>query len=376
MQHAAAVGGEETREVDAVRTLIREAARAAASSLGAEREPNSATDGSPARLDREAATIRRLAEHMEEAGALHLAAETVRALASSGDALSVAEHGRALAQVARITWKLGDLDRARVMYRRVARLGKAYGEPELRARAWIGYVAIAQLEGDHDAMRRWARAAARVADRLGIRQLQRLAHSGLMIGAAKARRFDAALIHGWIVYELSLDDPNATSEVLANMGQLLLDAGQPEASRAAFATVLSRPQPARIGLPALGGLALAGAQLRDHAIVEWAAAETRREARGVHQPLQVASALVECSSALATVGAIDSSDACRSEALAIAVRQGYHDLIIRLREGGLPGALGANREPAALTVRALRVAHELKSLAPARLPEHVSLVAA
>jgi hypothetical protein len=197
-----------------------------------------------------------------------------------------------------------------------------------------------------------------------------------MIAAAKAQRFDEALVHGWIVYELSLDDTVATAEVLTNMGQLLLDAGQPAASRAAFAAVLSRQQPARIGLPALGGLALAGAQLRDHATVEWAAVETRREAQGVHQPFHVVSALVECSSALSAVGSVSAAAACRSDAVGIAIRHGYDELVVRIRELGAAIEPDAGREPAALTARALRVAHRLKSLAPERLPEHVSLVAA
>ena len=378
VQHAANSRGDGGAGNDALRTLIREGARVARSTLGEEASSPAVASVLPGNLDHESETIRCLAERMEEAGALYLAGSTLDALARSGVTLSTLEQGRTLAQAARTTWKRGELDQARAMYKRVARLGNAFGEQELRARAWIGYAAIAQMEGDYDHVCRWSRAAARVADRLGAKQLQRLAYSGLMLAAAKAGLFDEALVHGWTVYELGLDDPIATAAILTNLGQLLLEAGLPDVSRATFAAVLSTPQPARVGLPALGGLALASAHAGDRTTVEWAAGETRREARagGVHQPFVVASALVDCAFALARVADLEAAESCRGDALALASRHGYHDLIVRARELAAETAGATRREPAALAPRALRVTRKLESLAPQRLPEHVSFLAA
>lgn len=320
--------------------------------------------------------IRLLAEQIEEIGALNLALAMLDAVTIADRSASVLERGRTLALSARITWKMGDLDRALGTYKRVARLGKVEGESELIARARIGYATIAQLRGNFPAVRRWAGSAARLAKRSGYRRLERTAHHGLMVAAAMARRFDDAIVHGWTVYELAEGDPIAMAEVMTNLGQLLLDAGYAEPSRAAFAAVLANSQPARIGLAALGGFAGAAALVGDHKSVRWAAKEMTREAVRAKQPFPMALGLTECADALFSIGEHRAGERCRLLALAVAEKHGYHEIAFRA-EGLAQRASKLERpEVAELAQPARRVTRKIEALYPPLLPKHVAFIVA
>ena len=194
-----------------------------------------------------------LSDTIHTAGALNLAATMLDALLDADTSLNVVQRGRILAKRARIDWKAGKLDEAADRYRNIESVGRRSKSAEVKVRAWIGFLALSQIRQDSSEMDRYARRAARLAERNGLTRLAREAHCGLMIAAGIGLRLDDALVEGWIVYQLSIGDPLDEAEILLNLAQVLLDSGFVDVARAAFASVASRELAARWILPALGG---------------------------------------------------------------------------------------------------------------------------
>jgi tetratricopeptide (TPR) repeat protein len=313
-----------------------------------------------------------LTDAMQAADMLHLAATTLDALLAANESLSSVQQGRILAKRARVAWKLGSLDEAEARYRTVERIGRRQGNPELEARAAIGFVALAQLRGNYPEVRKQARRAVRLAEQTGLRSLIRNAHSGMLIGAAMARSLDEALVHGWAVYRASAGDPVQEAEVLQNLGQALLDAGHTQVARAVFSNVVSRAVPPRIMLPALGGLALASADAEHRDGVRWAARQVRSfDERSVPRHA-LASALVECAIALARIGDGRESERFRGDGLQLARAHGFHEVVFRAED--LEATVSRERvAPPALRSRAADVVRELEWMEPDQLPERVTL---
>lgn len=311
--------------------------------------------------------LRLLAEEMEEAGALHLAAGAAESLLATRFLTDI-DTGRVMAQCARIAWKRGELDRSATLYRAVERMARATKSPELRVRGLIGRAVLAQLRGNVPDVYRWAEQAIRLSGRHGLPMLARLARNSLMIADAGARRFDSALRHAWLNYLSAQGNHAEESMVLANLGQLLLDLGRPETARAAFAALFVRSASPRMIVPALGGFALASAECGAMTDLTWAAREVRRAVEGVGAPYDLAVALLETGTALAHAGRHDEADAMRADAAVIAERHGYHQISHRVR-------VTPAREPGAETSTApsvfTEIEHEMRRLRPDRLPAGV-----
>ena len=132
---------------------------------------------------------------------------------------------------------------------------------ELDARAELGFGALAQMRGNYPEMLEHAQRAARIADREGLAGIARHAHYGLMVGAVKRGQYGEALVEGQRVLRLSYGDALLEAEILESIGQLLIEAGRAREARACLAAVATRRLPARLLLPALGGLAVTSAQI-------------------------------------------------------------------------------------------------------------------
>jgi tetratricopeptide (TPR) repeat protein len=323
-------------------------------------------------LDAISPIVRSVVCHMEDDGAWGLAYSTLATLLDAEPRLTVLERGRVLAQMGRVAWKAGALETARDQYRRVEVLARATRSAELRVRAWTGYSILARLRGNYPEVRKWATRAADEADRAQLAALGSLAYHSLMLSAGVAGDFNGALIYGWRAFEGATGDPGREAEMLLNLSQLLYETGHAEAAVHGFGAALAREPVARVALPALGGLALAGSVLGDAARVRAARAHAERLIATGGMPYESAAALVELSEALAAIGDVDGSDDCRARAREIAVRQGYHELTHRLdRLRLLPGPTGG-RGRHALHPTATAVARAVRSLActgPRRRPE-------
>jgi hypothetical protein len=313
-----------------------------------------------------------LAKVIADAGAFRLAGVLLDALLRADESLNAVQHGRILAQRARVAWLSGEIEDARARYAFVETLGRRARSPELKVRAWNGFTALAQMRGNFPEMRSYARRATRLADRNDMRALSRTAHYGLLVAAAVDRHFDEALIEGWKVYELSLGDPIDEAGALQSLGQVLLDSGHSGVGVIAFSAVCARPLPARILLPALGGMAMASAAAGHEATMEWAVREVRSMRRSAAPRYAVTSALLECARALELVGRATEANACTTESLALARRFGFYEIEVRAE------ALLQQREkhqhasiPARFRKRTASVVRKISSLEPPRLPEHV-----
>ena len=366
VEHAALVPASEAAEMlaSAVALAREQIGEAALARLGA------IEWGDADRVPSDAIVL--LTDAMQGADMLHLAGATLDSLLAAEHALGPVQRGRILAKRARVAWKLGMLDEAEARYRLVERIGRQQANAELKARAAVGFVALAQLRGNYPDVRRHARRAVRLARQSGLRSLIRNAHSGMLIAAAVARSLDDALLHGWEVYRASVGDPVQEAEVLQNLGQALLDAGHTDTARAVFSSVVSRQVPPRILLPALGGLALSSAVAAHRESVLWAARQARSIGEREVPRYALASALVECAIALARIGERGESDALRGEGLRIARAHGFHEVIYRAED--LETSVAEQREPPpTLRGRAAAVVRELEWMEPERLPEKIAL---
>ncbi len=334
-----------------------------------------ATDGAPeaANDTDDSVTILALANQIEAAGAIDLASSMLESFTAAVD-VPLIDVGRVLARRARLLMKAGRLDASVVLCKQLARTGRQLESAELLARARIALGAIAQVNGDYDALARLSASAARLASKHHDRRLTMDAHNGLFIAAAMKGRLDQALAFGWKAFRLAATDAAETSETLTNLGQLLLDAGHAEAGRAAFMLVLSSHPVARIGLGALGGFAVASAHLGDERAVRWAIAETEREAT-THAGLavSVASAFLELATALTVMGDRRAALNYQNLANTIGLRHGFHAIAQTI-----PSNTAAHDrvEPRLLSSGSARIVRALVGLCPNELPPHVSFVSA
>jgi tetratricopeptide (TPR) repeat protein len=307
-----------------------------------------------------------LSDSAQEATALHVAASLLDATLAAQPDLAPLTRGRILARRARVTWKMGWLAEAYDACSDLLEMGQRDHEPELVGRAWVGFATIAQMRGNYPEMERCAGELERAASAIRHDYLLRIARTSQMIVAGVRKEFGRALAHAWTVYGLSNGDPLEEAETLQNIGQLLLDAGYPDAARAAFAHVVSHAQPARFLLPALGGLALASAQSRHDATVLWATSQVAAfDDTAPRWPL--AYALMECASACDAVGHPAKAEAARTRASELAEAFNFHEIAYRAAE---------RRDQSPLDVPATTVAREIVALEPDRLPDRVELLAA
>ena len=307
-----------------------------------------------------------------DAGAVALAAAMLDALLRADTSLNSVQRGRVLAQRARVAYLSGQFDDAHARYAFVETLGQRARSRELKIRAWNGFMALAQMRGNFPEVRSYARRATRLADRAGLTALARTAHYALLVAAASDGRFDEALIEGWKVYQLSIGNPIDEASALQNLGQVLFDSGHFAAAETAFSAVCARALPARILLPALGGLAAASAAAGHEPTMEWAVSEIRSMRSSAAPRYVVTSALLDSARALRIVNRSSEAIDCATESLALARRHGFHEFEIRA-EALVEENQSRERAaaPAPLTRRSTSVVREITSLEPPRLPKHV-----
>ncbi|HKW09904.1 MAG TPA: hypothetical protein VJO33_05955, partial [Gemmatimonadaceae bacterium] len=175
-------------------------------------------------------------------------------------------------------------------------------------------------------------------------------------------------------YQYSIGNPLREAEMLHNIGHLLLEAGYVTLAERAFTSVLRRPLPARIVLPALGSLASAAAHRGDTARVRWVYSELERLSLApIAPPYDLANALLATASALAVVRQIPDAERALETAVRIAESRGYHEIIVkaddvrRARGSKLP----ERQQP---TDGALRLTDYIETEEAEDLPDHVAVV--
>ena len=272
-----------------------------------------------------------VANQIEEAGALHLCYTWLYSLERIVPDDRALEAGRLRAVRARLARKLGALDLSLDLYSEVEQLGESRAEPELTARAWIGFGVSALERGNYPEAKRWYQAAALVADDTELAEQSSASHQGLFIVHAMAKDFDAAVVEGWRAFDFARNDRPRQAEILANMSQALYEMGHYKTALRGFAAVFSRTRHARVLLPALGGVAMAAAALDLRSVVG-AAAQRVDALLGIGWPHPEALSLLDLSDAYWRLGDQSSADAYRSRGLAIAKAYALHQLEHRATE--------------------------------------------
>jgi tetratricopeptide (TPR) repeat protein len=270
------------------------------------------------------ARIRALVERMEDSVAWNLATSTLH----EGERLaeSALERGRFWSQQARIARHRSDFDTAIFLYERAEQEGRREKLPELRARAWIGFAALSQVRGNYPELERCAQEALRLmAGEETLGPLASLAHHFLLVRAGARGDLAGAILHGWDAYRVGIGDPIREAERLLNVAQVLLDAGAPSAALSGFTAALQHAPPARLALPAWGGLAIAAARLHDRALVDHTSARIHSLTELPAPAYAAASALAEAARARIAVGL--HADRWLERARSLALAQGFHEVV-------------------------------------------------
>jgi hypothetical protein len=202
--------------------------------------------------------VRAIAGVAEDGGALRLANVLLHLVfeALRGENEPV-ERGRIIAQRARVARKCGEFEAAEALYLDTKARALRLESDELYARASVGLGMLARTRGNLPAMREHFALAMTAAERDGSREVTALAHHCLMLSAATEGAFDVAILHAWAAFQDVRGDRVREADALLNIGQALLDCGEPGVALRAFVASLRRRPPVRLELPALGGLAMA-----------------------------------------------------------------------------------------------------------------------
>jgi tetratricopeptide (TPR) repeat protein len=289
LSHLARIEGDDRGPaLDTLATLL-EAASGGVTALPLD----SPTRPSPPLMQR----ARILAERLEGASAWHLAL-SVLVIAERALGPDALDSGRIRAQRIRIQWKSGAVDDAESSYRELLRFGQRVNEPELIARSYVGLATVGQVRGNYPAVARWAKRAAMVAHQASLASIDAIAHQLLMVSAGQRGDYVRALAHGWKAFETAHGEPVREAEMLLNLAQLLVTVGEHRAALAGFVAALEREPPARIALPAWGGVATSASHLGERRITRHAAVQIDHVAMSPGLQYARASALAEAALAL------------------------------------------------------------------------------
>jgi len=271
----------------------------------------------------------------EDAAWFTVADQLLQSLCTVLAASDRAMFGRLVAWRARIARQRGALAEAAGWYDEVAALGEAEQSDDLRGRAALGHAILAQNRGNYVVAREHLH---RVLALDGIAPETRVvAHHTLMVAAVAAADFSKALVHGWEAYKAS-ETPQRQTEMLINVGQLLVDMGRPRSGLRAFSAAMAQPPIPRFTLPILGGAAVAASRCLDRrrapmvvrGFLDQLESEFASMGGPTTLPYAAASALVEFREALAVTGDAVASERMAVRARALAETHRYYQLLLVL----------------------------------------------
>lgn len=268
----------------------------------------------------------------EDAAWFAVADQMVQSLCTVIEAGDRVLFGRLVAWRARIARQRGALAEAAGWYDEVAALAEAEQSNDLLGRAELGRAILAQNRGNYVVAREHLH---RVVALEGIApETKVVAHHTLMVAAATARDFSRALVHGWEAYQAA-DTPLRQTEMLINVGQLLVDMGRPRTGLRAFSAAMARPPIPRFTLPILGGAAVAASRCLDQRRAPMVVRrfldqlEGELSAMGGPEtlPYAAASALVEFREALAVTGDVVASERMAARARTLAEAHRFNEFL-------------------------------------------------
>ena len=274
------------------------------------------------------------------------------------------EGGRLLAQRAAAAFYLSDNELAFERYRRVLTLGRKMGDAELVARGTHGMAASRMTAGNIPEAERMMRRAIALA---GKKYPRVASQSTLKLAIIQATRgdFDGSVVSAWRAYQLARNCEADRRVVMANLANLLLEAGHPEAALSASVHLLRLSLHHGQRLAVLGTYARAAGELGDRAAVEFCVEKILEAAKPPAYAQSVADALLECSHALDDIGQRAQGTRLRARAQELATRHGYHDIAYLAEYGMRRGKARVHHQPSKATQA---IASEVRALEPDDLP--------
>ena len=318
-------------------------------------------------------SARVLADQMGEAGALWLAFSTLGHVRLAAVMAPHHELGLAIADQAWVARTLGDLDSADELYDAVAALGYKHCASELQSRALLGKGVTARVRGNYPRARAHFRDGLAVAERAGLADLAAAGHQGLLIAAGTAGDLNTALIHGWAAHELLSHDANRQAEVLLNLSQASLDAGQAVAARSGFLASMSRSDSPRFRLACLGGAAVASATVGDPAMLSKMATVAEEWLSASSFPYESAGVLKSLYRAFSIVGDAERAEAYRLRARSLARRNGFFEIVLATESAEAATPTKSSVAKARLSSESLRVIHSLEAMETEPIAESLAL---
>jgi tetratricopeptide (TPR) repeat protein len=268
-----------------------------------------------------------MSARMSALGALTLAYTLVGSTREAVRGGTTRMTGLLLAEQARITRLLGQLDEAEGMYAAVRGLAERSGDLELEARSSLGSGVVAQRRGNYPKARECFERGLSAATRLGHRNLEAIAHQGLTITALGAQDYDGALRHGWETLNRVAGDSAREAEAFVNLANASMAAGYPRAALHALLRSLHHSKEHRVVVTALGNAALAAAQCGEVGMVEMLGARLERTMAESELPYENAYASYDYSKALDMIGQSVRADSFRDRVRAIAQERNFFELL-------------------------------------------------
>jgi hypothetical protein len=281
--------------------------------------------------------------------------------------------GLATADQAWVARSLGDLDSADELYDGVALTGAKHGEAELCARAMLGKGVTARVRGNYPKARAYLRDGLTLAEGAGLSDLAAAGHQGLLIAAGTAGDLNTALVHGWAAHALLEGEPNRQAEVLLNLSQASLDAGQAKAARSGFLASMSRSDSPRFRLACLGGAAVASARVGDTPMLTRMAGVAEEWLSATAFPFESASVLKSLYHAFSVVGEGDRAEGYRLRARALARKNGFFEIVLATESAKTPVAVPSGATKARLNDESMQVIESLAALETEPVAEALAL---
>ena len=348
-------------------TRIREEALAKArASLGPAMLAQGCTyDDQPAESDVD--VFRMMAQRTEHTGWLNLAQHLLESTAYVSDDPIVL--GRIAFDRARVWRKRGFLDVSQAQSEELLRQGNRLKSAELKARAHGMLASLAQSRGNLAVAAEHSAAELVAAREAGARRLSSAALEGLGIAAGIRGDYNSAVNYFWSAYEGIEGRGTLALAVLNGLAQALLLSGHTEDALRMWTKQLSGSPPMYLVMPAVGGIAIASAQLGDARGVAWAADQIRQIARHRHHQREIAGAMLECALALEATGNGPQAGVLRRRAEGMALALGYHDLTFSDSPTILPVAARQRFHGAAARAKA-----EIEKMEVPALPAQLQVV--
>ncbi len=268
-----------------------------------------------------------ISARMSAVGALTLAYTLVGSAREAVQHVPERSRGLLLAEQARVTRLLGNLDDADGLYAQLHGMGERSRDELLLARAAIGRGVVARVRGNYPKARAFFVDALDLSERAGSAELQRLAHQGLTVAAAVAEDWEEALRHGWLTLVHGAGNAEQECEALINLAHISLGAGYSRAALHAILKAIPNASDDHTRLPALGTAVVAAARSGERPLLEHLAAKLDNTAASSSLPYEAARALLSLSEAFDEIGRGARADSMRARARALAEKHEFHELV-------------------------------------------------